>query len=84
MPLTCKSLPVTKAGTPGNDTVNGTNDKDVISGGGGNDTINGKDGADVLCGESGNDTFNGGAGATAATAARAATIKQPEQKPGIP
>ena len=58
----CGGLPVTIAGTPGNDVINGTAGSDVIHGFGGDDTINGLGGNDVICGGDGNDTLNGGTG----------------------
>jgi Ca2+-binding RTX toxin-like protein len=50
----------TITGTPGNDTLNGTNGADVICGLGGNDTLNGGNGNDTLYGGTGNDTIDGG------------------------
>ncbi len=61
--LTCGGLPVTIAGTFGNDTLTGTSGRDVIRGLAGNDTINGLDGDDVICGDDGDDVIFGGNGA---------------------
>ena len=58
----CGGLPVTIAGTPGNDVINGTAGSDVIHGFAGDDAINGLGGNDVICGGDGNDTLNGGTG----------------------
>jgi Ca2+-binding RTX toxin-like protein len=49
-------------GTPGNDSVNGTNVVDRIRGLAGNDTLNGGSGDDVLDGGTGTDTMRGGVG----------------------
>jgi Ca2+-binding RTX toxin-like protein len=49
-------------GTPGNDTINGTEQDDRIDAGAGDDTINGLGGNDFIDGGSGNDTINGGDG----------------------
>ncbi|WP_341532122.1 calcium-binding protein (plasmid) [Nostoc sp. UHCC 0302] len=46
----------------GNDTINGTNNSDILDGGAGNDTINGLGSNDILIGGQGNDNLNGGAG----------------------
>lgn len=46
----------------GNDTIIGTSDANVLSGGGGADHISGMGGADTLQGDAGNDTIVGGAG----------------------
>jgi hypothetical protein len=59
----------TITGTPGNDTLPGTQGADIVCGLGGNDTINGKrgddelrggEGKDVLIGARGDDTLDGG------------------------
>jgi hypothetical protein len=49
-------------GTPGNDVINGGNQKQIIMGLGGNDVINGGNAGDCLVGGAGNDTLNGGNG----------------------
>ncbi len=49
-------------GTTASETLNGTNGRDFIYGGGGNDTLNGLGGDDCLVGGSGNDVLNGGFG----------------------
>ncbi len=46
----------------GGETINGTDNDDIICGKGGNDTINAGDGDDTIIGGSGNDTLNGGIG----------------------
>jgi len=51
----------------GDDTVNGTNLNERISGDAGNDTLNGGGGHDELLGGTGNDTIDGGAGGDAAS-----------------
>jgi Ca2+-binding RTX toxin-like protein len=50
-------------GTPGNDTLVGTNKSDVILGQGGNDTLRGANQSDDLRGGPGNDTIYGELGA---------------------
>jgi Ca2+-binding RTX toxin-like protein len=59
----CLTEQPTKIGNAGNNTINGTNGRDVIFGRGGNDTIRGRGGQDVLCGEGGHDVLLGGEGA---------------------
>ncbi len=54
---TCLGEPATKIGTPGDDTINATDDDDVIVGLGGNDTITGGGGFDLICAGDGNDTI---------------------------
>ena len=49
-------------GTRGDDTLTGTEGRDIIFALGGNDTVNGLGGADFLFGMRGNDTVNGDAG----------------------
>ncbi len=49
-------------GTPGNDTLNGTERHDLIAGLAGDDTINGLGRSDLLFGGPGNDTIYGGTG----------------------
>jgi Ca2+-binding RTX toxin-like protein len=51
----CFGQPATIVGTPGNDTLEGGDGRDVIAGLGGNDNISGGDGADLICGQRGND-----------------------------
>ena len=58
----CNGLIPTITGTPGDDTLRGTNGADVIMGLGGDDTITGGNGDDVICGGQGNDTLAGGNG----------------------
>lgn len=53
---------ITKTGTLGNDTINGTSEQDVLDGSWGNDVLNGLGGNDRLIGGLGNDTLNGGDG----------------------
>lgn len=69
---TCFGRPATIVGTPGDDELTGTPDRDVIVGLGGNDTIDGMKWSDFVCGDSGNDRVassygndiaSGGAGA---------------------
>ena len=60
--LRCNGLPVTIAGTFGNDTLVGTPGKDVMHGRSGNDVIHGLQGNDVICGGSGNDQLSGNQG----------------------
>ena len=49
-------------GTPGNDTIYGSNDAESLAGGAGDDVIFGGGGDDILTGGTGNDTLYGGAG----------------------
>lgn len=49
-------------GTPGNDTLTGTEEDDVINGEGGDDTLTGAGGNDVINGGDGSDRLIGGAG----------------------
>ena len=51
-----------QVGTPANDTLNGKNCKDILSGFKGDDTLNGGAGKDILNGGEGIDTLTGGAG----------------------
>jgi Ca2+-binding RTX toxin-like protein len=60
--LLCMGLGVTRAGTPGDDTLTGTQGNDVIRGYGGNDTITGFGGHDTICGDDGDDSLLGGPG----------------------
>ena len=48
-------------GTNASETINGTNQSDVILASNGNDTVNGGGGNDIVTGGNGNDTLNGGA-----------------------
>lgn len=59
---TCRGVAATIVGTPGDDTLTGTDGDDVIVGQGGADTINGGLGNDLICGGRGADTINGGDG----------------------
>ena len=49
-------------GTNAGDTINGTNQSDILVARNGNDTVNGAGGNDIITGGNGNDTLNGGAG----------------------
>lgn len=49
-------------GTPGNDSISGTNGRDLIFGLGGNDNLNGSNNNDCLVGGDGNDSLNGSNG----------------------
>ena len=51
-----------KGGGDGDDTVIGSQDRDLLTGGDGNDTLYGRDHDDYLDGGDGYDTLNGGAG----------------------
>ncbi len=53
-------LPVTNAGTPANNTLNGTANRDFMVGHRGDDTISGVGNADVLIGGQGDDLLEGG------------------------
>src|SRR6266571_2119516 len=57
-PFTCFGQAATIVGTPGDDTLDGTDGPDVMVGLGGNDTLNGMGGADVICGGLGDDKIN--------------------------
>ncbi|MDX6652531.1 MAG: hypothetical protein QOJ38_1312 [Solirubrobacterales bacterium] len=59
----CRGIIVTRIGTNGADTINGTGHQDVILALGGSDRVNGRGGNDVICGGGGSDTILGGAGA---------------------
>ena len=59
---TCKGQVATIVGTPGSDTIDGTEGPDVIVGLDGDDTIDGGGGDDVICGNDGGDTLSGGSG----------------------
>ena len=58
----CSGKVPTIAGTPGTETLVGTNGKDVISSGIGNDKVNGLGGKDTICGGIGTDKLKGGKG----------------------
>ena len=60
--LTCQGLPATIVGSPGDDVLRGTDDRDIIFGGGGDDVIYGLDGADLICGGFGDDEIIAGNG----------------------
>ena len=47
---TCRGVPATIVGTPGDDYIAGTPADDVIVGGRGNDSISGRGGDDLICG----------------------------------
>jgi Ca2+-binding RTX toxin-like protein len=49
-------------GGDGNDTLNATDQNDILEGGAGTDTLNGAAGNDTLTGNDGDDTFNGETG----------------------
>ena len=57
----CSGLPATIVGTPGDDTLVGTAERDVIVGLGGDDVIRGGASADVICAGRGRDILFGGA-----------------------
>jgi uncharacterized repeat protein (TIGR01451 family) len=59
----CRGLPVTIAGSPGDDAIAGTGGNDVIAGFGGNDTIVALAGRDIVCSGSGNDRVAAGSAA---------------------
>jgi Ca2+-binding RTX toxin-like protein len=61
-PPTCKGIPATVVGTPGNDVRSGTPARDVLVGLAGNDRLSGLAGNDLICGGSGRDTLKGGEG----------------------
>jgi uncharacterized delta-60 repeat protein len=58
----CSGLDVTLVDTAGNNTLNGTNNRDISNGLGGNDRIRGFGGDDVLCSDTGHDILYGGSG----------------------
>jgi len=58
----CAGVPATIIGTGGADTLDGTDDRDVIWAGDGNDTIRGLGGDDLICAGEGQDVIYGGAG----------------------
>ncbi|HIK32394.1 MAG TPA: choice-of-anchor K domain-containing protein [Oscillatoriales cyanobacterium M59_W2019_021] len=49
-------------GSDSNETIDGTEDNDIISAGGGDDVVEGDEGNDVLCAHDGNDRVEGGSG----------------------
>ena len=61
-PALCQGIGATMAGTDGNDSITGTNLRDVIVTFGGRDTVNGLQGNDLVCGGGAGDTLNGGDG----------------------
>lgn len=62
VPPKCGGKFATIVGSPGKDTLPGTNGADVIVALGGKDTVKGKGGKDVICGGAGNDILSGGGG----------------------
>jgi Ca2+-binding RTX toxin-like protein len=60
--ITCEGETATIVGTPGDDELVGTEDRDVIAALEGDDEIQGLGGDDLLCGDEGNDTMFGGDG----------------------
>ena len=58
----CNGKPATICGDNTNETIEGTDEDDVIHGGQGRDTIHGKGGQDTICGGQDNDTIYGGDG----------------------
>lgn len=59
-PPTCRGVPATIAGTPGNDNLVGTGGRDVIVGLGGDDSVASFSGRDLICAGPGNDAVNSG------------------------
>jgi Ca2+-binding RTX toxin-like protein len=62
VPATCRGLDVTIRGTLGDDRIDGTPERDVISTSTGNDRISGGDGNDVICSGAGRDKVKAGGG----------------------
>jgi uncharacterized repeat protein (TIGR01451 family) len=60
---TCRGVPATLSGTPGDDELLGTPGPDVIVGLGGNDRILARAGRDLVCANSGSDSVKGGTAA---------------------
>lgn len=60
---TCRGVPVTIAGTAGNDTIAGTGARDVIAAFAGDDTIVSLAGRDLICAGRGNDYVGAGSAA---------------------
>ena len=58
----CLGEVATVVGTGKRDTLEGTEERDVIVGGGGNDKLVGDDGHDIVCGGAGHDLLTGGDG----------------------
>jgi cysteine-rich repeat protein len=58
--VACSKRIANLVGTPGDDTIVGTNGGDVIHGLEGNDTLLGGGGRDIICGGPGDDTIRGG------------------------
>ena len=61
-PPTCRGIPASIVGTPGDDVRTGTHGRDVMLGLAGNDRLLGRGGNDVICGSRGKDRLNGGRG----------------------
>ena len=61
-PKRCAGVKATRVGTPGRNTITGTNKRDVIVALGGNDTVRGRGGNDLICLGGGNDKGLGGGG----------------------
>jgi len=61
-PVVCGGLKATIVGNATNNTLTGTNQRDVIVAGPGNDRIRGLGGNDVICGGEGSDAIQGGPG----------------------
>ncbi|MGC1165442.1 MAG: hypothetical protein WA862_04975 [Solirubrobacterales bacterium] len=62
-PATCRGVPVTIAGTAGNDTLVGTGGRDVIASFAGDDTVVALAGRDLICAGAGNDYAGAGSAA---------------------
>lgn len=60
---TCRGVPVTIAGTAGNDTIAGTGSRDVIATFGGDDTVVALAGRDLICAGAGSDYVGAGSAA---------------------
>jgi metallophosphoesterase (TIGR03767 family) len=58
----CRGKQATIVGSPGDDTIRGTGDRDVIVAEGGDDQIDGGGGNDLICAGDGADTVNGEGG----------------------
>jgi hypothetical protein len=67
-------VPVTAAGGPGDDLIEGGRDRDQLDGGEGVDTVVGKAGNDVLRGDDGDDLLKGGTGANSMSGGAGADI----------
>jgi len=61
-PVVCGGLKATIVGNATNNTLTGTDQRDVIVAGPGNDRIRGLGGNDVICGGEGSDAIQGGPG----------------------